>query len=70
MELVEGEQLRLWSEKPHADRGSFRGYDVAPDGKRILLLVDAEATKPQPDLRLLLHLDDELQRRTTKGIKQ
>ena len=47
-----------------------RHYDVSPDGKRFLLLKDAETTstgKPvQPELRIVLHFSDELERLVPK----
>ncbi len=63
------EKPKFWSEKLQRERGFFRAYDVAPDGKRILALIDAEGTKPQSHLRLLLNVDDELRRRTSAHAK-
>jgi Tol biopolymer transport system component/DNA-binding winged helix-turn-helix (wHTH) protein len=56
------EKPRQWSEA----RGSaqfFTGYDVAPDGKRVLMLSAAETVKPETHLRVLLNVDSELRRR-------
>ena len=47
--------------------GPFHGVDVAPDGKRLLALLDTEDAKPETHLRVLLNVDDELRRRTSAG---
>ncbi len=63
---------RLWSEKPLANTG-FLGpnYDVAPDGKRIVALMPAEATpggkQSQNQVTFLLNFADELRRRVPSG---
>jgi Tol biopolymer transport system component/DNA-binding winged helix-turn-helix (wHTH) protein len=58
------EKPRFWSEKQLADNGSFPGFDVAPDGKRVLaLLPAAEDPKAHTLLRVLLNVDSELRRR-------
>jgi dipeptidyl aminopeptidase/acylaminoacyl peptidase len=54
---------RLWSAKQVGDLGSFPGFDVAPDGKRVLALFASEDPKPETILHLLLNLDTELRRR-------
>ncbi len=56
-----------WSDKLLAEKGLFHGYDVASDGLRILALVAADETKPQAHLRVLLNVDEELRRRTSKS---
>lgn len=57
------EKPRFWSEKRLTDPiGSV--FDVAPDGKRVLALLDAEEAKPETHLRVLLNVDSELRRRT------
>ena len=38
------------------------GYDVAPDG-RFLLVIPDESESIRPDMHVLLHVDDELRRR-------
>lgn len=57
------EKPRFWSEKQVADLGSFPGFDVAPDGKRVLALFTSEDAKPETILHLLLNVDNELRRR-------
>jgi eukaryotic-like serine/threonine-protein kinase len=57
------EKPRFWSEKQVADSGSFFGFDVAPDGKRVLALFASEDAKPETILHLLLNVDSELRRR-------
>ena len=49
---------RQWFAQRLADVGPFPNFDVAPDGKRIVALVDAEETKPdETHLRVLLNID-------------
>jgi serine/threonine-protein kinase len=57
------EKPRFWSERKVADSGSFFGFDVAPDGKRVLALFPAEDAKPETILHVLLNVDGELRRR-------
>ncbi len=57
------EKPRFWSEKQVADLSSFPGFDVAPDGKRVLALFASEDPKPETILHLLLNVDSELGRR-------
>lgn len=54
---------RLWSETRLGDTGIFQGFDVAPDGKRVLALLAAEDPKAQTLVRVLLNVDSELSRR-------
>jgi DNA-binding winged helix-turn-helix (wHTH) protein/Tol biopolymer transport system component len=54
---------RFWSDKQVADLSSFPGFDVAPDGKRVLALFASEDPKPETILHLLLNLDNELRHR-------
>ncbi len=66
--FVKGDSLvvgkpRAWSGTRLVDTGLFYGFDPAPDGNRVLALLPAEGTKPQPLLRLLLNVDTELRRR-------
>jgi Tol biopolymer transport system component/DNA-binding winged helix-turn-helix (wHTH) protein len=53
---------RVWSET-RVGTDFYPGYDVAPDGKRVLVLFPAEAAKPETHLRVLLNVDSELRRR-------
>ena len=57
------EKPRHWSEKQMAEIGFFSGFDVAPDGKRVLALLAAGETKPETILHMLLNVDSELRRR-------
>ena len=57
------EKPRVWSEKQVAHSGSFFGFDVAPDGKRVLALFPASEAKPETILHVLLNVDSELRRR-------
>jgi hypothetical protein len=57
------EKPRFWSEKQLADNGSFPGFDVAPDGKRVVALLPADEAKPETILHVLLNVDSELRRR-------
>ncbi len=57
------EKPRFWSEKQMADIGFFPGFDVAPDGKRVLALLAAEDPQPETLLHVLLNVDSELRRR-------
>jgi serine/threonine-protein kinase len=58
-----------WSGKRLQDLGTSSGFDVAPDGKRVLALLDTEDTKPETHLRVLLNVDSELRHRTSAGGK-
>jgi hypothetical protein len=54
----------VWSDQRLADVGIFPNFDPAPDGKRVLAVVDI--AEPRPDethLRLMLNVEDELRRR-------
>jgi hypothetical protein len=57
------EKPRFWSEKQLADNGSFAGFDISPDGKRVLGLFPAEEARPETILHVLLNVDSELRRR-------
>jgi eukaryotic-like serine/threonine-protein kinase len=58
---------RFWSERRLANLGFSICFDVAPDGKRVLALLDAAEAKPETHLRVLLNVDSELRRRRTAG---
>lgn len=60
------EKPSVWSEKRLPGTGSRITYDVAPDGKRVMALFDAEEIKPETHLRVMLNVGDELLRRTSK----
>ena len=57
------EKPRFFSDKPLADIGGFPGFDVSPDGKRVLGLVNSEERKAETVLHVLLNIDSELRRR-------
>jgi serine/threonine-protein kinase len=57
---------RVWSEKRLADVGFNRNYALAPDGKRIIALMQGEGPeeKAQNHVTFLLNFFDEVRRRT------
>jgi eukaryotic-like serine/threonine-protein kinase len=57
------EKPRVWSTTPLGGTGLFYGFDVAPDGKRVLALFAAEEAKAQTPLRVMLNVDSDLRRR-------
>ena len=57
------EKARFWSEKQMADVGLSSSFNVAPDGKRVLVLLAAGDPKTETILRVLLNVDSELRRR-------
>jgi hypothetical protein len=50
--------------------GFFPGFDVAPDGTRVLALLASEDAKPDSSLHLLLNVGSELRRRTSARVKE
>jgi serine/threonine-protein kinase len=63
---------RLWSETQLADTGVFQNYDIAPDGKRFVVLMPAEGSdkqESQSHVTFLLNFYDELRRRIPTGEK-
>ena len=57
---------RLWSDKRLTDTGIGRNFDVAPDGKRLLVLMAAETSEAQQNQNHVIFLEnffDELRRR-------
>ena len=59
---------QVWSQHPLMDRGSppVGSYDLAPDGKRFAVVLNADGTadpKPVTHLTFLLNFFDELRRR-------
>jgi hypothetical protein len=56
----------VWSEKPILGFGELCSYDVAPDGKRVAVVLYPDGTaeqKPATSLTILLNFFDELKRR-------
>ena len=63
-------QPRVWSTQRLANIGPYPNFDVAPDGKRIVAILDAGETKPdQTHLRLLFNVDVELRRQQANSRK-
>ncbi len=66
---AEGNSLRAgtprqWSPKRLAAIGIQPNFDIAPDGKRVVALLDVEDSRPdETHLRVLLNLNDDLRRR-------
>ena len=65
---------RVWSQHPVLDLGSppVGAYDVAPDGKRVAVILNADGTadpKPITHLTFLVNFFDELRRRVPAGGK-
>jgi hypothetical protein len=61
---------RVWSETRLAEVGANRNYALAPDGKRIVALMPAEAPKAQPAQNHVIFLQnffDEVRRRVPPG---
>jgi Tol biopolymer transport system component len=55
---------RIWSEQQVAEIGHLPGFDVAPDGRRVLAVVEKEGSRSdETHLRLMLNVGDELSRR-------
>jgi len=50
------DEPRFWSEKRLASTGLLRNYDVAPDGKRIQVLLPAEGPEGQFSQHYLIFL--------------
>lgn len=64
----QSDKPRLWSTQRLADTGPQWNFDVAPDGKRVVALFDAQETEPDAThLRLLLNLNEGLRRRWIDG---
>ena len=63
------EKPRVWSEKQLGGGGLFAGFDVAPDGNRVLAMLAVEDLKSQTLLRIVLNADSELRRRVTAHIR-
>lgn len=58
------DKLRVWSQRPIASFSTTRSYDPAPDGKRIVALMPADAPQAaQSHVIFLLNFFDELRRR-------
>jgi hypothetical protein len=63
---------RVWFGKTLANVGIVRDFDLAPDGKRLVVLMPVEAQEPreaQSHVTLVTNFFDELQRRTAGQAK-
>ncbi len=58
------EKPRVWCERLLGATGIFTAFDVAPDGKRVLALMEADAPRPETLIHVSLNVDSELGRRT------
>jgi hypothetical protein len=58
------EKARHWSETRLVDTGFFPSFDVARDGKRVVAMFPAEDSRAATLVRVLLHVDGELRRRS------
>jgi len=56
---------RLWSTKRLARVGASN-FDVAPDGRRLLVILDDQEEKPDTHLRVLINTGDELSQKAAK----
>jgi serine/threonine-protein kinase len=60
------EKPRLWSGKQLANTGTARNYDLAPDGKRFVVIMSADSAEPretQSHVTLVVNFFDEVRRR-------
>jgi serine/threonine-protein kinase len=60
----EAERPQLWFEGQLGDSGFLHSFDVAPDGKRVLSLLSPERPGDATMIRVMLHVDTELRRRS------
>ena len=63
---------RLWSEAQLADVGLAPNFDIAPDGKRFVVLVPAqspESREAQSRVMLMTNFFDEVRRRVAGQVK-
>jgi hypothetical protein len=58
---------RLWSARRLGNAEIIPPFDVSPDSKRVLALLDAEHGEPETHLRVLLHVGDALRRHDLAG---
>jgi serine/threonine protein kinase len=54
---------RQWSARQLSDAGNYSVFDVAPDGKRVVAILDETDEKTDAHLRVVLNLDHELRRK-------
>ena len=61
---------RVWFGKQLANLGTAPSFDLAPDGKRFVVLMPAESPEPretQSHVTLMLNFFDEVRRREAQG---
>jgi hypothetical protein len=64
--------LRLWCAIPVADLGVNRSYDLAPDGKRLAVILPADEVrkaKPTSRVDVLINFFDELRRQLPTAVR-
>ena len=62
------EKPRLWSNTPFGTTNRLRDFDAAPDGKRMIVVLDPPLETPT-HVNLLLNFFDEVRRRAPAGGK-
>ena len=62
-DVFAADKPHVWSETLLGETGLFQGFDVAPDGKRVLVLLSPEDSGAGAVLRVMLNADSELRRR-------
>jgi serine/threonine-protein kinase len=55
-------QPRVWLDMPLASTGTFPSFDIYPDGKRAIGIIETEEAKSGTMFEVLLNLGDELKR--------
>jgi hypothetical protein len=63
------EKAKHWSETRLVDTGFYPSFDVARDGKRVLAMFAAEDSRAATLVRVQLHVDGELRRRSAAFAK-
>ena len=56
-----------WVERRVTLGGSYYSFELAPDGKRLMILAAVDEAKREMHVRILLNLGDELRRRLSKA---
>ena len=60
---------RVWAETRLASTGAARNYDVAPDGKHLIVMAQVQSPGNTVHVTFLLNFFDELRRRTAAAPK-
>ena len=58
---------RPWSTRALADTGTYPNYDVAPDGKRLAVLMPIEPPRGRPRVTFISDFFAEIERRLSSG---